>query len=228
MAAPGSHVQTIAGCAQFGQSHPADPLLPVVQAIQAWHLLQEGKVDEAAGILRRHLGAAEDDPVTAAARRIAQAWMTRIDRGRVVRALDLFYRKEVAYPASLAEIGAHPGIPRADQPPMTDAFGAPWNYRLTGFKGMAGFENQRYSLQSATLGETSDIAVARKIPYAAGIQAVPERVTGDTPPMVMMRSGAQAGLVAPGQNIGGISVVFVGRKILVLADHSYWKVLSRP
>ena len=47
--------------------------------------------------------------------------MTRLDREKVAAALQLYYRKEVAYPKSLELITTHPKIPAAARPPLTIA-----------------------------------------------------------------------------------------------------------
>ena len=228
LASPQAHAQSIAACNEFARKNPGDPLLPVVQDILAWHLLSAGDTAAALDVLKPQLAATGTDPVTPAARRIASAWTTRAVRGKVVEALQQYYRKKIAYPASLADLVGKSGIPDAARPPMQDVFGVPWKYRLTGFKNMQGFENQRYSLQSETLGETSDLSVALKIPYASGIAPAPERVLDETPPKVILRSGAGTGLLVPGQDMGGVSLAFVGRKIVLLANHSYWKLFPRP
>ena len=48
-------------------------------------------------------------------------------------ALQVFYRKQVAYPKSLEQ------LPAESRPPMNDRFGKPWNYQLTGFAKLTGF-----------------------------------------------------------------------------------------
>lgn len=228
-ATPQLHEQVIALCRDFARSRPGDLLLPVAQGLQTWHLLQDGKEREALQLVDEHLQAAGGDAVTAAARRLAQAWKSRSLRNQVVQALQTYYRKEVAYPPSLAGLERLPGIPEAQRPPLADAFGTPWTYRLTGFQKLPGFENQRYLLESAALGPSSGLAEALRLPYASGISAVPERVAEETPlPKVILRTAAGSGLLVPGQELGGVSLAFAGRKLVILANHSYWKVYPRP
>jgi hypothetical protein len=223
LATPNDHPAVISACRAFATANPDDPLLPVAHGILAWHLFQEQKTDEAIRLLQPYLEP-KQGPVNDGARLVAQGWLTRTLRPQVMAALQAYYRKEVGYPESLAAIAAHPRIPAADHPPLNDLFGQPWDYRLVGFNKVPGFENQKYELQSPTLGASSDLTTALKVPYADGINLVPVQVWDRNPPLVKFDTGA----FPVGQNINGIHIAYAGRDLVIVCNHSYWKIYPRP
>lgn len=229
MAALENHDLVIKACGAFVAAHPADPLVPVVRGIEAWHKLCDGRRSEASSIWEADLSL-PSTPLNDCARRLACGWMSRFDREKVVEALQAYYRKEVAYPKELAQIGNHPALKNETRVPETDRFGKPWNYVLTGFEKTKGFKDQKYSLRSPVLGELSELKMAEKLAYGSRIVAVPQRVV--TIPNNAMAisfsvgSGVLLSMLGPGA--GDLHLAFIGNKILVVCDHTHWKILPRP
>lgn len=223
LATPEDHEAVLKACSEFAVEHAVDPLLPIVRGLETWHKLRAGRRSEAlqgmATDATAPAGAVHDG-----ARRIALGWITRVDREQVAAALQVYYRKQVAYPKSLDQ------LPADARPPLNDRFGKPWNYKLTGFAKVPGFADQKYSLQSAALGDTSDFKAAVQLPYAARIAAVPVQILaapGNTQ-AVKFNLGGSAAVVGVGQSAGDLYLAFVGAKIVVVCDYTHWKILSRP
>lgn len=230
VATPDDHEAVIKACDGFLAANPADPLLPVVHGIEAWHKLRAGRTQEALRLIVPYLSAAPG-PVNDGGRMLAMGWMTRLDREKVVAALQLYYRKEVAYPKTLEPLGTETNIPIDARPPLTDRFGSPWAYRLVGFARAAGFTNQKYSLQSPMLGDLSDFKTALKIPYGSRINAVPVQVlpAGSTV-AVKFNLGGKGGVAAVGlgQNANDLHLAYVGSQIVVVCDYTHWKIFPKP
>ncbi len=219
---PDDHDGLIKACGEFTGSHANDPLLPVVRGLEEWHRMKAGQKEEWEKMLGADL-ALPSGSLNDGARRLALAWLTRIDREQVAAALQDFYRKQVAYPKSLDLVAAA-------KPPMNDRFGKPWAYRLTGFAKLPGFTDQKYSLQSAVLGELSELKAAQQLPYAARIKAVPVQVVAGAgnAPAVKFNFGNVAGVVNVGQSAGELFLAYSGTQIIVVCDLAHWKVLPRP
>jgi hypothetical protein len=170
--------------------------------------------------------------VTEGGKRLALGWMTRIDREKVAAALQLFYRKEVAYPQVLQQVNSHPKVPAEARPPMTDRLGKPWVYKLVGFKTIPNTLNQKYSLQSTALGELSDLKAAVKAPYGSSIQATPVQVVPAPGNSVAVKFnlGATGGsaVIGQGASSGNLYLAFAGAQIVVVCDYTYWKVFPKP
>lgn len=216
----------IAACREFSATHVSDPLLPVARGIEEWRMLRAGKREEAFAMYEADL-ALPPSPMNDCVRRLASGWMTRADREKVVSALQVYYRKEVAYPKDLAQIATHPRLKNEPKPPEMDRFGKSWSYTLTGFQRAKGFADQKYSLRSAVLGDLSELKVAEKLPYATRISAAPLRVITmpDNALAVSFKLGSLS-MVGPGP--GDLHLAFVGTKIIVVCDHTHWKILPRP
>lgn len=229
MSAPDDHEAAIKACRAFSAAHPNDPLLPVARGFEEWHTLRDGRRTEAFAMWEVDLSL-PNSPLNECARRLANGWLTRADREKVVAALQAYYRKEIAYPKNLAEIAAHPKLKNEVKPPETDRFGKPWSYSLTGFEKVKGFGDQKYSLRSTVLGDLSETSAAEKLPYASRIVAVPQRVIAmpDTTIGVSFNIGKTPSLSMLGPGAGDLHLAFVGAKIIVVCDHTHWKILPRP
>ena len=221
--APNDHEAMLKACRDFAKAHPDDPLLPVVRGLEAWHQLRTDHRADALQIMAADLPA-PPGPITDGARRIALGWITRVDRESVAAALQAYYRKQVAYPKSLELLPPDP------KRPANDRFGKPWNYKLTGFAKVPGFTDQKYSLQSGFLGDTSDFKAAVQLPYAARISATPAQVVAGPAnlPAVKFNVAGGAPVIAVGQAAGDLYLAFVGARIVVVCDYTHWKIFSRP
>jgi hypothetical protein len=229
MATPDDHEVVTKACRDFAAAHAGDPLLPVARGFEEWHTLRAGHQREALAMFGEDL-AAPAGSVGDGARRLALGWMTRADREQVAAALQAYYRKEIAYPRTLEQLASNPKLKSEPQPPFQDRFGKPWSYSLTGFAKLKGFADQKYSLQSAVLGDMSDLKTAVKLPYAARISAVPQQVIpapGNTLAVKFNLAGNTA-IVGAGQATGALHVAFVGAKIIVVCDYTHWKIFPRP
>ena len=223
MAAADDHETALKVCRDFATAHPGDPLLPMVRGLEEWHLLRSGRRSDVLKMLAVDL-VAPPGAVTDGARRVAQGWLTREDRDQVAAALQGYYRKNVAYPKTLDQ------LPTDARPPMADRFGKPWNYKLAGFAKVKGFADQKYALESAALGDTSDFKAALKLPYAARITAVPVEVVAlpGGKQAVKFNVGGSPAVVGVGQAAGDLYLAFVGAKIVVVCDCTHWKIIPRP
>ena len=230
LASPEDHEAVIKSCESFLLANPSDPLLPVVRGIEAWHHFRAGRNADALRMTEPYL-AAPPGPVTDSARVLAQGWLTRLDREKVAAALQLYYRKEIAYPKTLEQVAKHPKIPADAQPPFTDRFGKPWIYRLTGFGKVPGFADQKYALESLALGDLSDLKTALQAPYASRIQATPAQVLaapGNSVAVKFNVPGKGAAVVGVGQAVGDLHLAFVGSQIVVVCDYTHWKIFPKP
>lgn len=230
LASPDDHDAVIKACESFSIANPGDPLLPVVRGIEGWHHFRAGRTPDGLRMIEPYLSASPG-PVTDSARVLTQGWLTRLDREKVATALQLYYRKEIAYPKTLEQLAKHPKIPADAQPPFNDRFGKPWTYRLIGFGKVAGFTDQKYSLQSAVLGDFSEFKAALQIPYASRIVATPAQVVavpGSTVAAKFNLPGKSAAVVGLGQATGDLHLAFVGSQIIVVCDYTHWKVFPKP
>jgi len=231
-AAPNDHKAAIKACESFISANPEDPLVPVVREIESWHLFCDGCAPEAVSRLVPYL-TAPAGPVTDGAQMVALGWLTRIDREKVVAALHEYYLKEIEYPKSLNQFTTNPKFPADDRPPMADRFGNAWVYQLTGFVHTRGFTNQKYSLQSTTLGALSDLKAMLKVPYGSSIKATPVGILasdGGAIVAVKFKVGESGAITAvgPGQTASGLHVAFVGSQIVAVCDYTHWKIFQKP
>lgn len=217
LAKPDEHDAMIKACEAFTAANANDPLLPVVHGIAAWHHFRAGRDTDALRLTEPYTSAPAG-PVTDGARRIALGWLTRLDREKVATALQTYYRKNVAYPKSLDQLVAGPLL--------NDRFGKPWVYQLTGFTKLRGFTDQKYSLQSAALGDLSTMKTALAAPYAARITAVPAQITAEAVRFNIPGKGAT--LLGIGQAAGDLHLAFVSSQIIVVCDFTHWKIFPRP
>ena len=223
METPDDHEAAIKACRDFATAHSGDPLLPIARGLEAWHLLHTGHRVEALQMMETDLTAPQG-PLTDGARRLAQAWMTRADRDQAADALQAYYRKHVGYPKTLDQ------LPAEGRPPLSDRFSEPWDYKLTGFSKVPGFNDQKYSLQSARLGALSDFKGALALAYASRIVAVPQQVIaapGNTQAVKFNVAGKPV-VLGVGLAAGDLHLAFAGSKIVVVCDYAHWKILPRP
>jgi hypothetical protein len=223
LATPDDHEALLKACHDFAAAHAGDPLLPVARGLEEWHLLRANRRPEALAMITADL-TPQPGPVSAGAQHLARGWMTRVDREQVAEALQAYYRQQIAYPKSLDQ------LPETGRPPLVDRLGKPWTYKLTGFAKLPGFTDQKYSLQSATLGDVSDFKTAVALPYAARIVAVPLQVlpAPGNSQAVKFNLGGSAAVIGVGQGGGDLFLAYVGEHILVVCDYTHWKILPRP
>ncbi|MFH1968710.1 MAG: hypothetical protein ABIJ53_00150 [Verrucomicrobiota bacterium] len=230
------HEDIVAACQQMQKAAPTNPLLPVGQGLAAWHSLRLGKTNEAFVFLGKMAAvapataAAPASPTATAGAEMGRRWLTRLDREKVRSALAIYYRNAIEYPINLQPLKKKI---KESPLPLTDRWGAPWQYQLAAFKVIKVARGQRYLLQSKTLGESSDLAKALERPYAGRIlfQPVSLTITGggtqnvvfktpdDRPEKILLSEGGQA---------AGVTLTYIGSHILILCDGDHWRVVAKP
>ncbi len=223
---PENHVAISAACNAFRSDHPRSQFRSVCDALDAWHMLAASQTNDAARLLRSLSRSTKSSALDVAARDIARAWLTRLDREAVREALETEYTKNIAYPETLDGLKAMPDPPR-----MKDRWNREWIYRKTGFKLLTGLHGQRYSLESLRLKPHTDLrdalarpyggdlrlAVAREISRKAGSEIVELRFeTGGETSKVVLSMGATK---------KGLAYVYRGRSFMIFAN-DYWHVVG--
>ena len=227
MATPEAHAALAAAGRQAEESLAGAPLANVARSLTAWHMLKAGQTNQAEAVLLRMLTPG-DDAVARAAGDMGRRWLTRLDREKVRAVLRVYYREQVQYPADL---GALAKLPEGLRPPMKDRWDAPWRYHLTGFRHISGLFDQKYQLESATLGERSDLGAMLAAPYPITMPIKPVKVeeAGGRRSVQFAEEG-QAGTIVltEGTAAKGLTLVWAGGLALVLSDGDYWFVVPRP
>jgi hypothetical protein len=234
---PDQPATVVAACRAYVSERPDDRFVPVAQGIEAWHLLRARQTATAVERLELHLDAGPGE-VAGGARRLARAWLTRLDRDRLVNALQAYYREEVRYPASMEALFNHPGVEGPGDLPRTDRWEAPWRYRLVGYEGVPGFRDQRYLLESPVLAGRSDFATALEAGYASRMPLRPTRVTaargsgkGTTvrfEPTRPGESGSGPVVLSVGGQAQDVYLAYLGSSLVVVCDDLHWAVYPRP
>lgn len=226
----------LAECREYETRLPDSPFLDVCRGIAAWHLLKTGRLAEARRSFESMPFGGAPAPLAEAAREMARAWITRLDRERVVLALKRFYNREVAFPESLEALQT---LPPEHRPPLTDAWGNPWRYRLRSFRFLEGIDNQRYFLESRSLGPDSELESAVGAPYAGALNYRPVRLISSagrvasvafTPPPVPgseARPAAQT-VASVGAMLELARFAHLGDRLIILADAKHWKLTPKP
>ena len=245
-APPHDHEALLAACQAFTEAHATDSLIAVSRTLAGWHLLQLGRDDEAATVLQRcsstGANALRDNSLRDGATAIALAWLSRMDREKVKKALQFYYRRNVAYPRKLTDLAAYPMLPKSLSFDERDRWHLYWSYRLTGLKTIPGLLDQKYELQSQRLGDGSDLAEALTVPCGALLRVEPVRVRSTTPGReVLELRYLPAGETREAENTAGgivistvgswtdsVYLAYVGRYVVIVNDYHHWKVLPKP
>ncbi len=222
-AAPEDHAVVVKACRAYAAANPNDPFLPVVHGIEAWRLLRAEQLQDGVRRLSPYLKD-QDDALGRGAQRLSRAWITRLQRERVVKALQHYYREEVRYPPDLQTLIAYPDLPGAAKLPLQDAWQKPWRYRLVGFDGVPGFRDQKYELESSSIQSPFDLDDALSLTYAKQIVAQATRVSR-TAPVVKLETPKETTISEVGKTVGGLYIAYAGKDIVILCDTLHWKVL---
>jgi hypothetical protein len=225
----GNHTELIDLCDRYERSFPGDPFLPVVRGIESWHLLASDRPGAAYTNLLTLLSSARE-PLPQAGDRMAKAWLTRLDREQVRRALTGIYAQRVAFPDALSELK---DLPLDQRPPLTDRWERPWIYKLTDFKHFPGIKKSRYRLESSALLGRTDLKLAVEIPYASRITLKPQKLVTSvgTVKAVMFDAGGTKGekqVLTEGSDFQGQGFVHLGNTLILLSDGDHWKILPWP
>lgn len=222
--------ETLTGLFQdFSRQHADDPLEPVARTLAAWHLLKLNRLDDAREWLTPLLAPTRQPPARGA-HELARAWMSRLDREEVVRALDWYRTREVHFPPRLASLLEHPALPAELRPPATDRWGQQWVYRAEAMRTMPQLAGQRYTLESRSLSGTSDFKRSLAAPYAEGIPFETARVlsTGGRISTVQLIHPDQPGApvaVSVGARHDDVYVEYASEHLIILRDSKHWKLI---
>ncbi|OGV68519.1 MAG: hypothetical protein A2283_19880 [Lentisphaerae bacterium RIFOXYA12_FULL_48_11] len=233
---PEEYANLSTNCLEFVKKNPKDPLSIVAMTMASWYLLKLDNKEAAAKLLRTVETPLKTDGLNTSASNMAKTWLSRLDLEQVRNALQLYYRQKIEYPKTLDLIKP---FQKNGQPPLADRFGKPWVYGLAEFKNLKklgtlyAMYGQQYTIKSASLGTNSELKAAIKIPYSSGIPLKPVKMISGTPgkEMVQLEStdGKQTKVVMSiGTDNGGISLNYVGPKLLILSDMNHWLILPRP
>ena len=224
---PDNHPAAFEAAQAFEKQFPKSPLLGVTRGLVAWHALKAGRPAEAAKVLESMAGEGEGaDPLAKAAREMALRWLTRLDREQWPPVLKAYYADHVEFPAKLDGFAA---LPEAKRPPMSDRWGKPWVYRIAPLIRLRTNLGQTFVLQSSVLGETTELAKALKLPYAAGIDLRPVRlVSGAAGTAVLFEAGTEKPLLTVGTAQGRVTFAWMGAETIVLSNGDHWQLLRRP
>jgi hypothetical protein len=223
----GDHAATAQAAAAFEQSFPASPLVTVARGLGAWNLMEAGDMEGARQLLEK-MAAAGDEPVPAIGVEMARRWLTRMDRDAVAAGLDKVYGNDLEYPDSLSAVT---DLHLNPAPPMTDRWGAPWLYTATSFKRLQTGDRQTYVLESAKLGDNSDLKTALGLPYGSGFTFKPSRVMppiGGKAVITFQDAGGKADTLSEGSAGNDLGFAYLGDGMLILSSGDYWSIQPRP
>ncbi len=233
-AEPTEHAVHATAFADFADTRPDDPLAPLAGTLAAWHLLQAGRVDEATTWLERYARPSRH-PTARGASQLARAWLTRLDRERVVQALDAYRTREVRFPERLTDLNGHAAVQRAGiEPPLEDRWGQSWIYQLEAMRALTRLAGQRYRLESRRLrGDgMSDLNKALAVPYGDGIPLEVVRImgAGQTASAQLADPAAPDAPIAlsPGAQHESIALEYLSDNLVILHDTLHWKIMRTP
>ena len=147
---------------------------------------------------------------------ISRAWLARLEMADIDTALHNYYRRNVTFPATLAEVEAD--IPENLR---KDPWGDPWIYKTAAPQGFEGLEGQRYQLgptRFPQLGTLSDAVLHRAV-AAPAWTITPRDISGSN--ALEFRS-ERAGTpvittVQEGGRVDDCILVFIGDKWALMA-----------
>jgi len=219
------HAVVVSACKEFIAKSTQDPFVVVAQGLEAWRLLKQGNTNAAVGLLEPMLAVPGNaTPLQIAGADIARSWLTRLDRERVRVALGKLYVRDIEFPVSLDALKT---LRTMRPPPFTDRWGTPWVYRQQ--SSIKGMNTQQYVLESPRLGSRTDLAKALAMPYAGGITLEPVKPSPIGNDTYQFASPKQKAVVLQvGADMDGITVAYLGEKLIVMSDGNHWRVVLKP
>lgn len=221
------HDVIVAACQKIS---PTNELIGVSQGLAAWHLMRQGKTNEAATFLENMASTVGKTPLSTAAGEMGRRWLTRLDLEKVKGALQIAYRQDIEYPRTLDALKK---LPREWVPPLKDRWDSPWQYEVTGYKRISGLTRQRYRLQCKKLGDDSSLTAALTRPYGARITLKPVSLASTSSGAQAMKFESVGGkaetfLLSEGAQFGGITFAYSGLKLIILTDGDHWLIVPKP
>ena len=167
------------------------------------------------GEIEKLANSSGQSPVEAGVREISRAWLSRLEMADIDAALRNYYRRNVRFPASLAEVEA--GLPENLR---KDPWDEPWVYQPHAPQGFERLSAQRYQLSPARfpkLGTLSDAVEHRNLPGQSW-QITLQEVGGNK--ALEFRSGeagASVAIIQPGGKVGDCTLLFIAEHWALMA-----------
>lgn len=175
-------------------------------------ILAGAKAGEWRGEMESFCGASADTPMAAGLREVARVWIARAQMDEMDAILRGYYRRNIRFPATLAELGDL--IPRSLQ---KDPWGEAWSYSPAAPQGFSKLAAQRYQLGPARFPKLAPLAEAirerRSKPRAWTI--TPRESAGKM--ALEFHAGQSIAVIQPGGVIEGCTLLFIGDKWALMA-----------
>ena len=151
-----------------------------------------------------------DTPIAAALGEVARAWIARAQMEEIDALLRGYYRRNVRFPAKLADLGPLP--PSLHK----DPWGGTWRYSAIAPQGFSKLAGQRYQLGPACLPRLAPLSEAiRSRPPPHGWSITPREVNGK--PALEFRAEKLTAVIQPGGSIEGCVLLFIGDRWALMA-----------
>jgi|GEM_PF-1534029 len=154
---------------------------------------------------------AADTPVGAGVREVARAWIARAQMEEIDALLRDYYRRNIRFPAKLAELGPLP--PSLQK----DPWGESWSYSPTAPQGFSKLAGQRYQLGPARFPKLTTLAEAirDRQPPPHVWEITPRDAGGNT--ALEFHAAQSTAVIQPGGEIEGCRLLFIGDKWALMA-----------
>ena len=153
-----------------------------------------------------------DTPIGAALREVARVWIARAQMDEIDALLRDYYRRNIRFPAKLAELGA---LPPSLQ---NDPWGEAWSYSPTAPQGFSKLAGQRYQLGPARFPKLTPLAeaVKNRRPQQHAWAITPHEMGGGSTALEFHAAQSTA-VIQPGGEIEGCRLLFIGDKWALMA-----------
>jgi len=147
-------------------------------------------------------------PLAAGMCEVARVWIARAQMDEIDAALRGYYRRNIRFPATLAELGA---------PLPKDPWGEDWSYTPLAPQGFSKLADQRYQLGPARFPKLAPLAesLRGRKPQAHAWSITPREVAGKT--ALEFRAGQTLAVIQPGGVVEGCTLLFIGEQWALLA-----------
>jgi hypothetical protein len=222
------HKEIITQCNRMEQKCPNSSLLVPAKEIKAWHLFRLKQISSGYNLFNGIVNEYSLNPVVTAGKEVARRWLTRLDREKLRIYLKKYYTSNIRFPESLAVFAR---LPASKQPPLKDQWGHKWDYSLVNFKYLKGFNDQKYTLESKKLGNNSDFSEMINKPYKTSLEIEPVKTlkSGSQETIKFKVDGLKQNIIlSEGSDVRGITLAYLGKRIIILSDGDYWVVMPKP
>jgi hypothetical protein len=152
-----------------------------------------------------------DTPLVAGLCEIARVWIARAQMEEIDALLHDYYRRNIRFPATLAELGQLP--PSLQK----DPWGGAWSYTPLAPRGFSKLVAQRYQLGPARFPKLATLAEAirDRQPPAHVWEITPRDAGGNT--ALEFHAAQSTAVIQPGGEIEGCRLLFIGDKWALMA-----------